>query len=223
MNSALKTFVVSAPSGTGKTTLNRKLLSEHPDLIEMSVSYTARKPRPRETNGVDYNFVSNEEFEKLIASGQMLEYANVFGSYYGTSMKEVERIHGLNKHVLLEIDVQGWDLARQKIPEATPIFILPPSIEELWTRLKARATEEESVQVRRLMTAFHEIQLGHLYSYFIINDEFDKAFHTLKSFIVDGVKPELNHENGSKYCQKLIDEMRSSEWVQQLRDKYKLS
>ena len=120
-----KVFVVSAPSGTGKTTLNRRLIKEH-DSVEMSVSYTARKPREGEVDGVDYHFVTTERFRKLIDQGQMLEYAEVFGTLYGTSLAEIHRIEAAGKVAMLEIDVQGWRQARKNWRAPSPFLSCRP-------------------------------------------------------------------------------------------------
>jgi guanylate kinase len=209
-----KIFVVSAPSGTGKTTLNRRLLKENPG-IEMSVSYTARPKRENERDGVDYHFISKEEFQKHIEAGDMLEYAEVFGVYYGTSKKEIERIQKLGKDVLLEIDVQGWDQAKSKL-EATSIFILPPSLESLHSRLEIRATEAPATRYKRLMTAKNEIGKGHLYEFFVVNDEVEPAYRQLYDIVIGNKTGEIGHFAGAKMCEELIKQFENAPWLEKL-------
>jgi guanylate kinase len=208
-------FVVSAPSGTGKTTLNRRLLAENPD-VEMSVSYTARPMRAGERTGVDYHFVSREQFQDLIVKGEMLEYAEVFGKLYGTSIREIKRINGLNKTVLLEIDVQGWEKAKPRLRHAVSVFILPPSVKALWERLEKRGTEAPAVRFRRLMTAKKEIEMGHLYDYFIVNNEVDNAYDELHGIIIKGKKGLLGNAEGVALCRSLIEEFDKAAWLKKL-------
>ncbi len=208
-------YVVSAPSGTGKTTLNRRLINEHAE-IQMSVSYTTRKKRVNETDGIDYHFVSEDKFRELIKAGQMLEYAEVFDTLYGTSFAEITRIQGLGKIALLEIDVQGWRQAREKIDTSKSIFILPPSVEELWQRLELRGTESKDVRWRRLMTARAEISSGSLYETFLINRDLDSAYTELQGIIIKGKKPSITKAKGVAYCQQLLAEFDSAGWLQKL-------
>src|SRR5690606_34180996 len=138
--------------------------------------YTARPRRPMEKDGVDYHFVTPQSFRERMARGEMLEYAEVFGTLYGTSLAEIARIRELGRTVVLEIDVQGWRQAKAKLPEARSIFILPPSIAALWQRLELRGTEPEGVRWRRLETARGEIAEGNLYDYFIVNSDVEAAY-----------------------------------------------
>jgi len=208
-------YVVSAPSGTGKTTLNRRLIKEHAN-IQMSVSYTTRKKRINETDGIDYHFVSEEKFRELIKAGQMLEYAEVFGTLYGTSFAEIVRIQSQNKIALLEIDVQGWRQAREKIDTSKSIFILPPSVEELWQRLELRGTESKDVRWRRLMTARAEISNGSLYETFLINRDLESAYTELQAIIIQGKNPTVTKTQGVAYCQELLAEFDNAGWIQKL-------
>lgn len=212
-------YVVSAPSGTGKTTLNRRLMAAHPS-VQMSISYTARPMRPTETDGVHYHFVSNEEFRAAIANGEMLEYAEVFGTLYGTPRAEITRIHGLGKTALLEIDVQGWRQAKDKLADASSIFILPPSVEALWHRLESRGTEAKAVRWRRLMTARTEIASGGLYDYFIVNSDLEDAYAQLQDIIIHGKDGVIGNAEGTRLCQKLIDEFDKAPWIQQLAKEF---
>jgi guanylate kinase len=207
-------FVVSAPSGAGKTTLNRRLLEENSQ-IEMSVSYTARSPRVNEENGVHYNFISTEEFQTLIDSNKMLEYANVFDTYYGTSKSEIDRIKSLDKSVLLEIDVQGWEQAKEKL-EATSIFILPPTGEALHKRLEMRGTESTKIRYKRLMAAKSEIEKGFLYDFFIVNEDLETAYQELQDIVIKGKSGLIGNEDGRKMCSNLIDELENAPWLKKL-------
>jgi guanylate kinase len=210
-------FVVSAPSGTGKTTLNRRLVQEHPT-IALSVSYTARTKRAQEVEGEHYHFVTKDQFQQHIAGGEMLEWAEVFGNLYGTSMKELERIKGLGKSVLLEIDVQGWQTAKPKLPGAVAIFVLPPSIEVLWQRLAGRATESKLIRYKRLTTAATELNSAALYDYFIVNRDLDVAYKELADIIIHGKPGKTPKDKGIVLCNKLIDEYENAKWIRNLRD-----
>lgn len=207
--------VVSAPSGTGKTTLNRRLIAEHPK-VQMSVSFTARKPRPGEIDGVDYHFVTNDQFLGLIAKGEMLEYAEVFGTLYGTAKKEVHRLQTAGLTALLEIDVQGWQQAKTKLVGARSIFILPPSVEALWHRLESRATEAKEVRWRRLMSAKSEIAAGHLYDAFIINHDLKTAYAELQDIVIYGKNAKIGPEMGAQICQRLLAEFEKAPWLKKL-------
>lgn len=208
-------FVVSAPSGAGKTTLNRRLVTDHPS-VAMSISYTARPKRPSEQEGVDYHFVSREEFRAAIDRGEMLEYAEVFGTLYGTPLAEIRRIHGLGKQAILEIDVQGWRQAKDKLPGARSIFILPPSIEALWERLESRGTEAKAVRWRRLMTAKSEISCGGIYDAFIVNSDLEAAYGELQDIIIHGKSGKITNPEGTRLCQALLAEFESSPLLQKL-------
>ena len=208
--------IVSAPSGTGKTTLNRRLLSLHADKIEMSISYTARPKRSHESNGVDYHFITDDTFRTKIDNGDMLEYAEVFGILYGTALDEVKRIQSLGKQVLLEIDTQGWIQAKPKLTDYNSVFILPPSVEALWERLHARGTEQRQVQLKRLMTAKEEISCGHLYDSFLINDNIDQAYADLQDIVINGKSGSLLPDDGRKHCNALLDEFEKSPLLRRL-------
>ncbi len=169
-------LVVSAPSGAGKTTLCEKLLSVDKE-ISFSVSYTTRSPRPNEKNGKDYFFVDEKTFEKMIKEGAFLEWARVYNHYYGTSRAQVEETLAAGRDVLLDIDVQGAFQVRQKLgQDAVLVFILPPSLEELEKRLRARKTEDEKTILRRLAAAKGEISQAHQFDYLVLNDNLKEAF-----------------------------------------------
>lgn len=174
-------FIISGPSGCGKGTVLAEVLKQ--DNIFYSVSATTRSPRPGEVNGVNYFFLSKEEFEKLIGEGEMLEYASYCGNYYGTPKKPVEEMIAAGKNVILEIEVQGAAKVMSKCPEAASVFILPPSLEELKRRLHKRGTETEEVIERRISEASSEISHAKDYDYLIVNAELEKAVNDLLSII----------------------------------------
>lgn len=167
-------FIVVAPSGAGKTTLVRALLESEPD-VALSVSYTTRQPREGEINGKHYHFVDRATFEGMIAAGDFLEHAEVFGNYYGTSSRWIREQIAVGRDILLEIDCQGARQVREILPEAVAIFILPPSMTVLESRLRGRATDSEEVILRRLSEARKEIDQSPEYDYLIVNDEFETA------------------------------------------------
>ena len=175
-------FVISAPAGTGKTTLVRMLQKEFPCIVE-SISYTTRKPRYSEQPGVDYFFVSEEEFDQKLKEGEFLEYATVFNHFYGTSKLFVESQQRLGKHVILVIDTQGALQLKGRY-DATFIFISPPSIEELRLRLYGRKTETDQAIEHRLSWAEKEMALANHYDYHIINEDLHTAYAVLRSIII---------------------------------------
>jgi guanylate kinase len=176
-------FIISAPAGTGKTTLVGKLLSEFPDSVAESCSYTTREPREDEKEGVHYHFISKSEFEERISRGEFLEYATLYGHYYGTARSEVERLLNLGKHVLLVIDTQGALQLKGKI-EGVYIFISPPSVDELARRLLSRRSENESELKERLAWAEKELVMAKHYDYHFVNDEMNVAYQVLRSILI---------------------------------------
>ncbi len=176
-------IVISAPSGTGKTTLAHMLLKAFPNM-EFSVSYTTRKPRLGEVNGKDYFFVDRDTFERMIEEGDFLEWAEVYGNLYGTSRSQVLKALNEGKDVLLDIDTQGALQVKKNFPEAVLIFILPPSLKELERRLRSRGTDDEETIERRLKTARVEIERAPLYDYIVVNDVLEEAFEKLKSIVI---------------------------------------
>jgi len=175
-------FIVVAPSGAGKTSLVAALLQAEPG-VELSVSYTTRAPREGEVDGKSYHFVDRSRFEGMIAEGDFLEYAEVYGNYYGTSARWLRERLAAGHDVLLEIDWQGARQVRKVFPEAVAVFILPPSIAVLESRLRGRATDSEDVIARRLSEARAEIDLVADYDYVIVNDDFATARQDLISII----------------------------------------
>ncbi|NQS88543.1 guanylate kinase [Patescibacteria group bacterium] len=175
-------LVISAPAGAGKTTLCKRLLQVSPSFT-YSVSFTTRPPRKNEIEGVDYYFVSREEFEKMIEEEAFLEWAGVHGQLYGTSVKLLDRAIEGEKDVVLEVDVKGGKKIKKKYPEAILIFVVPPSWEELRERLKGRATEDAEKIKQRLIRAKKEVKFFRFYDYFIINDGINKALQDLLAII----------------------------------------
>ena len=175
-------FVVSAPSGAGKTSLVRALLSAEPE-VRLSISYTTRRPRPGEADGRDYHFVTPDDFERMLEAGEFLESATVHGNRYGTSQKWIQSELSLGHDVLLEIDWQGAQQVRKLMRGVVSIFILPPSLEALQERLVGRGQDSEEVIARRLDAAREEMSHGAEFEYAIINDDFDRAARDLTSII----------------------------------------
>ena len=177
-----KLFVFAAPSGAGKTTLVHAVVRKHPEL-RFSISYTTRKPRRNEANGVDYLFIDEKEFMRLRDQGEMLEYAEVFDHYYATSRSQVEKHLADNRNVILEIDWQGARQVRESMPECVSIFILPPSAEELERRLRDRRTDSPEVIERRLRDALSDMSHWDEFDYVIINDDLDRAVADLEAVL----------------------------------------
>ncbi|EDN00124.1 MAG: guanylate kinase [Pseudoflavonifractor capillosus] len=175
-------IVLSGPSGVGKSTVIAELLGERKD-IYFSVSFTTRNPRVGEADGVNYNFVSREEFERMIAADELLEYAQYVGNYYGTSLKVIQDKLAAGIDVLLDIEVQGAAKVRSKCPEAVLIFIIPPSFEELSRRLHGRATDNEDVIAGRLQKAREEYQQIPNYDYLVVNDKVSTAAEEIISIL----------------------------------------
>lgn len=175
-------IVLSGPSGVGKSTVIAELLSERPD-IHFSVSFTTRKPRVGEADGVNYNFITREQFEGMIARNELLEYAKYVENYYGTSLKVIEEKLDAGVDVLLEIEVQGAATVKQKCPDAVCIFVIPPTFEELSRRLHGRATDDETVIQGRLDRAKAEYQQMPLYDYLVINDSVPNATREVLSIL----------------------------------------
>ena len=175
-------IVLSGPSGVGKSTVIAELLGQRKN-IYFSVSYTTRQPRAGEENGVNYNFVTREEFERMIADNELLEYAEYVNNYYGTSMKAIQDHLDAGIDVLLDIEVQGAAKVRERCPEALFIFIMPPSFEELSRRLHNRNTDSEEVIQGRLEKARVEFREVPHYDYLVINDKVSNAVQEIESIL----------------------------------------
>ncbi len=175
-------IIISSPSGGGKGTLIKEVLSSMPD-ITYSVSYTTRPIRSGEEDGREYFFISKEDFEHRRDEGEFLEYALVHGNYYGTSKMQVERVMASGRDVLLEIDVQGAAILHDKMPHAVSIFILPPSFPVLRSRLTLRATESSGDLRLRLENSFSEVLQYSQFSYVVINEDLNTAVNDLRTII----------------------------------------
>jgi len=176
-------YVVSAPSGAGKTSLVRALLDSTGDELVLSVSHTTRAPRPGEVDGRDYHFLDAEAFRRMIDDGAFLEHARVFDNYYGTARQGIEAQLTQGRDVILEIDWQGARQVRQALPESVGIFILPPSREALRERLCARGQDDEAVIARRMQDAVNEMSHYGEYDYLVINEVFSAARDELAAII----------------------------------------
>ena len=175
-------FIVSAPSGTGKTTLVEKLVQMLPNL-RMSRSYTSRPARVGERDGVDYNFISREDFQRRINASEFLEWADVFGNYYGTSLTDIDRMLAAGQDVVLVIDVQGARQVKARGVDHTAIFVMPPSFEVLEKRLRGRSKDSEEQMQRRLETARGEASSYVDYDYVVVNDTLEPTVVRLQEII----------------------------------------
>jgi guanylate kinase len=174
-------IVVSAPSGTGKTTLVESLVARCQGLVQ-SRSYTSRPARPGERDGVDYNFVSRQAFEAMVVRGEFLEWADVFGNLYGTRRADTEQARDRGADVVLVIDVQGAAQVRQRA-EAVSIFVLPPSFQVLESRLRSRSKDSEAAMARRLATAREEVLAVDDYDYVVVNDDVERCVEELDAIV----------------------------------------
>ena len=175
-------FVIAGPSGGGKTSLFRAVL-ERFDHLALSVSDTTRPPRATETDGEQYCFLNRSEFEEGIKAERYLEYAEVYGHYYGTSKDRVQKLWDQGRDVILEIDIQGAHQVAERYPEAASIFILPPSLAVLEQRLRDRGLDDETVMARRLGEARSEIEAAGGFDWIVVNDDFDQALAQLSGII----------------------------------------
>jgi len=175
-------YIIAAPSGAGKTTLCRAVLDQFANMF-YSVSYTTRKPREGERKGVDYHFISKDDFKERIVKGRWAEWAEVHDNYYGTDAEFLDRGLANGSEILLDIDVQGTRQILEKYPEAITIFIMPPSLDILRSRLEARGTDSEEVISRRLANAEKEMAQKDLYRHIVINDQLSVAIEQLISII----------------------------------------
>jgi guanylate kinase len=176
-------IVIAGPSGVGKGSLVKSLLARDPDGLSVSVSVTTRNPRPNEEDGRDYVFVSNAEFDRMIAGDELLEWAEVFGNRYGTPREAVERRLAQGRDVILEIDVQGAMQVRQRLPGALLIFLEPPSMTELEARLRGRETETEERLTVRLATAAKEMEQRGRFDEVVVNDDLERASSQVAAII----------------------------------------
>lgn len=175
-------FIVSAPSGAGKTSLCKEVVTRVPNL-HFSISYTTRPPRPNEINGVDYQFVSPETFHRMIEEGQLVEWAEIYGNFYGTSKTSVDEHRSKGEDIVFDIDPVGARSIKNAYKDSVTIFVLPPSLEELKERLIQRGTDDASVIKKRLDKARDEMEQSNWYQYRIVNDNFTSAVKQLNDII----------------------------------------
>lgn len=175
-------FIVSAPSGAGKSSLVNAVLAREPD-ISLSISFTSRGPRPSERHAQHYHFVTEDDFRGMISAGDFFEYAKVHGDYKGTARQSVEPSLAAGRDVLLEIDWQGARQVREKVPDCVSIFILPPSREELERRLRTRAQDSEETILRRLADSRGEMSHAPEFDYIVINQDFERAVDDLLAIV----------------------------------------
>ena len=199
-------IVYSGPSGVGKGTIRKKVFERFEDKLFYSISMTTRLPREGEVDGVDYYFVTREYFEKQIEAGNLLEYAEFVGNYYGTPKDKVEEKLAAGYDVMLEIEVDGATQVKQKVDDAVSIFVVPPSMETLEQRLLGRKTEEQAIIEKRLEKARREIILAGLYDYVVVNDNLDEAADDVVSIIkAEHLKTPYSIP---EYCKDLINEIK---------------
>jgi guanylate kinase len=176
-------YIISAPSGSGKSTLVDKAREIVPGL-EFSISYTTRPPRGNEQNGREYFFVTRAEFDEMVKKDEFLEYAEVFGNCYGTAKSFLRQAEQHGRDLLLDIDVQGAEQIKRKLPEAVSIFIMPPDRKILESRLRKRSLDKEEVIQRRLVTASREIENYEKYDYILVNDRLDESIEALTAILL---------------------------------------
>lgn len=169
-----KLIIMSGPSGTGKSTLQRRLMERDPN-IQFSVSVTTRAPRPGEVDGVNYYFISRGEYDRMVEQNELLEHAEYVGNGYGTPAAPIDAALQQGRDVLLDIEVQGAVQVMERRPDALKIFILPPSVEEMERRLRGRGTNDEASISQRTARAQEELKLQHIYDYRVVNDDVDRA------------------------------------------------
>lgn len=204
-NNTPRLFVIAAPSGAGKTTLVRALVTGNPDL-RFSISYTTREKRSNEADGVDYRFVTVDRFLQLREQGELLESAEVFDNFYGTSRSLVEEHLRDGHSVVLEIDWQGARQVRESMPDCVTIFILPPTLDELERRLRDRRTDDPDVIERRLQDALSDMSHWDEFQHIVINDDLDQAVATLNDVIVgDGDASAWNNVSLRRAIARIID------------------
>jgi guanylate kinase len=193
--------VLVAPSGTGKTTLAQRLVTDSPDFV-FSVSVTTRAPRAGEIDGADYRFVDRRAFEAMVRDGDLAEWAEVHGQLYGTPRRQLERTAARGKHVVLDVDVQGARQLREAAPAATRIFVLPPDVDTLVARLTGRGSEDPASVARRLRSALQELQAVEEFAYVVVNDDLEGCLEAIRG-IVAGTEKGIGRAAGVRRAQAL--------------------
>ncbi len=194
-------YIISAPSGAGKTSLVKgvcDLLS----FVKPAISFTTRNIRESEENGTDYYFVSKEEFQNKIKKNEFLEYQDVYGNMYGSTLESVGTITSLGSDVILEIDYKGMLAVKSVLPQAISIYIIPPSIQALKQRLLNRGEDEEDVINKRMASSYKEMNYSQFADYVLVNDDFDEALSVLKSIIMFN---RISHQNIADWAEKMIN------------------
>ena len=177
-------FILSSPSGAGKTTLKTRILNEsHPEL-RFSVSHTTRRPRANEVDGREYHFIDRTRFQEMVVADEFAEWAEVHGHLYGTSLREIDMARHSHRGVVFDIDYQGARQIKAKVPDAVAVFILPPSLAELERRLRARASDDEETVQRRLRNARSEIDHYAFFDYLVVNDDIEQAHRKLDAIVI---------------------------------------
>jgi guanylate kinase len=193
-------LILSSPSGAGKTTLKTRILARHPEL-RFSVSHTTRKPRATEVDGREYHFIDRARFSEMVRARAFAEWAEVHGNLYGTSLSEIELARPTHRGVVFDIDYQGARQIKAELPGAVSVFILPPSMEELSRRLRARASDDEETVQRRLTNARVEIEHYALFDYVVVNDDLDRADAVLHGIIL---AERARRANNARIAEKLL-------------------
>jgi guanylate kinase len=194
-------IIISSPSGAGKTTLCHKLLEEFNNL-RFSTSHTTRKPRQGEVDGKDYVFVRDDEFESMIENELFIEWAYVHGNRYGTARAEVRAAATAGKDLLFDVDFQGAQQIKEQYPNAVGVFVLPPSIQELQNRLRARGTETPESLNRRFKAALEEIANHHLFDYLVVNDNLEAAYDQIRAILI---AERARHERIAHVAKEMLD------------------
>lgn len=218
MSGRARPVVLAATSGTGKTTIARRLV-EGSDRYVFSTSATTRRPRPGERDGVDYHFVSADEFERRIEDRAFVEWARVHDSLYGTPLSGVEEAARRGLHVVLDIDVQGARQIRKAIPDAVLIFVLPPTVGIMMTRLKRRGTEEPAKIARRLVSALDELQAVPEFDYVVVNDDLDECLDEIRAIVEKGITPEAPELDAGRFREE-VSRILQAEYGEYTKDEY---
>lgn len=200
-------FILSSPSGAGKSTIAQLLLKQDPEL-KLSISVTTRERRSSEVDGVHYFFKSRRDFEKMVERDELLEWAEVHGNYYGTPADFVERQLSAGSDVLFDVDVQGAELLRAKMPDdIATLFILPPSVGEMKSRLKRRAEDSDEAILRRMKTAVSELKSWPTYDYLIVNEDLDAAFQQVRAILIAERLRQRRQEGNAALAKELLKDL----------------